>query len=56
MLNIVFTIDHEAFTYKKLDMRSCVYIKRYKPQTHLQTQQQNNMIVIVSHWDNSQTS
>ena len=37
-------------------MRVCVYTKRYKPQTYIQTQQQNNMTVIVSRRDKSQAS
>ena len=57
---MVFTTGHEVFTYRKLDMRSCVYTKRYtnhKPTYKVQTQrQQNNMIVIVSRWDNSRAS
>ena len=53
---MVFTTGHEAFTYQKLDIRSCVYTKRYtnhKPTCKVQTQRQhNNTIVIVSRWDN----
>ena len=53
---MVFTTGHEAFTYQKLDIRSCVYTKRYtnhKPTCKVQTQrQQNNMIVIVSRCNN----
>ena len=49
MLNMIFTTGHEACTYQKLDMRSCVRTKRYtnhKPTYKVQTQrQQNNMIV-----------
>ena len=57
---MVFTTGDEAFTYQQLDMRSCVYTKRYtnhKPTYKVQTQpQQNNMIVIASRWDNSRAS
>ena len=57
---MVFTTRHEVFTHRKLNMRSCVYTKRYtnhKPTYKVQTQrQQNNMIVIVSRWDNSRAS
>ena len=60
MLNVVFTTGHETFTYQRLDVRSCVYTKIYtkhKPAYRVQTQrEQNNMIVIVSCRDNSQSS
>ena len=60
MVNMVFTTGHEVFIYRKLNMRSCVYTKRYtkhKPTYKVQTErQQNNMTVIVSRWDNSLAS
>ena len=40
---MVFTTGHEAVTYQKFDMRSCVYTKRYtnhKPTYKVQTQRQ----------------
>ena len=66
---MVFTTGHETFTYQKLDMTIeilCAHkkkphtntttTKQYSIKTHIQTQQQHNMIVLVSGRDNSQAS
>ena len=62
MLNIVFTIGHEAFTYQKLDICNLVYTQsdiyiytNHKPTQEVQTQRQpNNMIVTVSRRNNTE--